>query len=171
MKICLDSVSGDPSLPMKVAIEDVMLQIWTINLSDREGILFLHLCSNGGHKPALMFGVTIQTEVSVSMRFSSCPRPSSSGGSNVTSIYKPESSGDASKITILRLSVSLEKVPLSRNYIPVRCLKEQPVDGEYLWAPHWFIYTRNTDVGHHANPSITINSGWFMTNLITYTHI
>lgn len=107
MKICLDSVSGDPSLPMKVAIEDVMLQIWTINLSDREGILFLHLCSNGGHKPALMFGVTIQTEVSVSMRFSSCPRSSSSGGSNVTSIYKPESSGDASKITILRLPVCL----------------------------------------------------------------
>lgn len=161
MKICLDSVSGDPSL-LRMSITRWKLQLTTscykygpLICQTRRASYYSSICAL-----ALMFGVTIQTEVSRDAPPALDHLPPSKCGSNETSIYKPESSGDASKSRFSVCPFGEGGPSMFEGTTLIASL------GIFM-GPHWFIYTRNTDVGHHANPSITINSGWFMTNLIT----
>lgn len=141
---------------MKVAIDDVMLQIWTINLSDREGIiLFLHLCS--------CFNVRCNYSNGGVSRCS-CPRSSSPSkcGSNETSIYKPESSGDASKS---RFSVCLFGEGGPSMFEGTTLIASLGI----FMGPHWFIYTRMLAIMLiHQLPS-TVGGLWpISSHLISY---
>lgn len=154
MKICLDSVSGDPSL-LRMSITRWKLQLTTscykygpLICQTGRASYYSSICAL-----ALMFGVTIQTEVSRDAT------PALDQVWEQRNFYLQTGiQWRCFEITILRLSL------WRRRFLDV-------------WRNNAHRLTRNiygtalvyihTDVGHHANPSITINSGWFMTNLIT----